>query len=662
MSSRLTRQLAVALLALAGATAAQANWFRNYTSPVQYQAGFTQVPDLDQRRDDLPGDGSMYCAPTTAVNWLAYIANHGYPFIRPGDESQAFWHSGGAYDDVTGLLLQMGMLMGTDPVEGTSGNGSMAGYRNWLALTDSEFFVNFHHVWLGGGTSTPRFDSIANWVNSGVPVAGVVGWYDDDGVTITRDGGHVFSVVGVERSGTERWLTFHDPADDRELDEQSEPTPLTFAIEPRVRFVQGLPRVVDKVVDYGSGYLDEYVAIRPLAGLATSSNGLQLVLAKPWRFSFDPDPVLDTFASPLGAQIADVAHCPLSLCSFLVTRPVPGVASSKLWRFDPVTRGYTELAALDDGKYLELDRFGRIHVLDGRTIRCLEVDPEDRVEEVATVVPPAPCDALAIDDLNDHLLVLCDGSVRPYALGDLGALPAVPVPAGAVLGGPASLSASPRDGAIFLTSELSPAVYRLDRQGGFRAIGQGLLARPRDVSVGDGDGVYVVDGATGLTLVFRQDPQSGDWVAFPQAPFAGLEVGRNLTVARSRTNFDPAIHTGPGYRNVLPPQTAASGVDAVPSGALPRLLAISNVAPNPFNPSTTIQLDLPRSEPVTLAVHDLGGRLVRTVWDGELAAGRHSLVWDGADARGAAAASGVYLVRLSTADGVQQTVKVTLSK
>jgi len=65
---------------------------------------------------------------------------------------------------------------------------------------------------------------------------------------------------------------------------------------------------------------------------------------------------------------------------------------------------------------------------------------------------------------------------------------------------------------------------------------------------------------------------------------------------------------------------------------------------------------------VTLAVHDLGGRLVRTLWDGALAAGRHSLVWDGVDARGAAAASGVYLVRLSTADGVQQTVKITLSK
>lgn len=662
MSSRIIRQLACAVALVAGATGAQANWFRSYTSPVQYETVFTQVPDFDQRRDDLMNLGRMYCAPTVAVNWMAYIANHGYPFINPGVGSQAFWHSVGSYDDVTAMLVQMGQLMSTSSINGTSGSGAMAGYRDWLALTNSEFFINFHQVWLDGGWNTPRFDAIAQWVNQGVPVAGVVGWYDDDGFSLTRDGGHVFSVVGVQRSGTERYLTFHDPADDADLNEQSAPTPRTFAIEPRVRSVQGLPRIVDKVVDYGSGYIDEYIAIRPLAGLAKSTDGTQLVLAKPWRFSFDPGPVLDAVDSPRGAQIADVAHCPLSLCSYVVTRPVPGVTLSKLWRFDPQTREYTELADLDDGKLVELDRFGRIHVLDGRIIRCLEVDPEDRVEEVATVVPPAPCDALAIDDLTDRLLVLCDGSVRPYAVGDLGALPVVPVPAGVVLGGAASLGVSPLDGAIYLTSELSPAVYRLDGQGGFLTIGQGLLTRPRDVSVGDGDGVYVVDGASGLTQVFRQDPQSGDWVPFPDAPFDRLDVGLGLKVARSRTNFDPALHSGPQFRNVLPPVASAAGVDDIPAGAPTMAVAISNVAPNPFNPSTTIQLDLPRREAVTLAVHDLGGRLVRTVWDGALAAGRHSLVWDGVDARGAAAASGVYLLRLSTADGVQQTVKITLSK
>ena len=63
--------------------------------------------------------------------------------------------------------------------------------------------------------------------------------------------------------------------------------------------------------------------------------------------------------------------------------------------------------------------------------------------------------------------------------------------------------------------------------------------------------------------------------------------------------------------------------------------------PNPFIPRTTIALDLPRAGAVSLKIYDLRGALVRTLVNERLAAGRHELVWDGADARGAAAASGV---------------------
>jgi hypothetical protein len=100
----------------------------------------------------------------------------------------------------------------------------------------------------------------------------------------------------------------------------------------------------------------------------------------------------------------------------------------------------------------------------------------------------------------------------------------------------------------------------------------------------------------------------------------------------------------------------------IPSLDLPESLEISIVAPNPFNPCTTVWLDIPRSGGVTLAVHDLHGRLVRTLLSGQMSEGRHPVVWDGMDDRGAQAPSGVYLVRLVTADGQQRAVKVTLSK
>ena len=57
---------------------------------------------------------------------------------------------------------------------------------------------------------------------------------------------------------------------------------------------------------------------------------------------------------------------------------------------------------------------------------------------------------------------------------------------------------------------------------------------------------------------------------------------------------------------------------------------------------------------VDLTVHDLRGRLVRTLAAGELAAGRHDLVWDGKTDHGAGAASGVYFLRLTAAGFAEQ--------
>jgi len=68
--------------------------------------------------------------------------------------------------------------------------------------------------------------------------------------------------------------------------------------------------------------------------------------------------------------------------------------------------------------------------------------------------------------------------------------------------------------------------------------------------------------------------------------------------------------------------------------------------PNPFNPATTIALDLPRDGAVSLQIYDLRGALVRTLLDERLAAGHHEVVWNGTDERGAAVASGVYFAEV----------------
>lgn len=82
---------------------------------------------------------------------------------------------------------------------------------------------------------------------------------------------------------------------------------------------------------------------------------------------------------------------------------------------------------------------------------------------------------------------------------------------------------------------------------------------------------------------------------------------------------------------------------------LPALFALEQNTPNPFNPRTTISFTLPRDEAVTLVVHDLAGRTVRTLLAGvALPSGTHDVVWNGDDDGGRPAAAGVYFYGVRT--------------
>ncbi len=87
----------------------------------------------------------------------------------------------------------------------------------------------------------------------------------------------------------------------------------------------------------------------------------------------------------------------------------------------------------------------------------------------------------------------------------------------------------------------------------------------------------------------------------------------------------------------------ASGTDVVQG----RRNALSHAHPNPFNPVTKIRFSLSEPGHVTIRVHDVSGRVVRTLIDETVASpGPGSVVWDGRDERGQRCASGVYFYRL----------------
>jgi hypothetical protein len=97
------------------------------------------------------------------------------------------------------------------------------------------------------------------------------------------------------------------------------------------------------------------------------------------------------------------------------------------------------------------------------------------------------------------------------------------------------------------------------------------------------------------------------------------------------------------------------------SSVAPNNYALGQNYPNPFNPSTTISFSVPTAGHVELAVYNTLGQKVRTLVSDVLAAGTHSVQWNGLDLNGNQVNTGVYFYRMSAGD-FSATHSMTLAK
>jgi hypothetical protein len=91
----------------------------------------------------------------------------------------------------------------------------------------------------------------------------------------------------------------------------------------------------------------------------------------------------------------------------------------------------------------------------------------------------------------------------------------------------------------------------------------------------------------------------------------------------------------------------------VPGSPEPRVAVLSRAFPNPFRTGTTVRYSMMEPGPVEIAIHDLTGRLVRTLEQGFREGGDHEAHWDGRDTSGRRVASGVYLYQLRAGTTVE---------
>jgi hypothetical protein len=161
-------------------------------------------------------------------------------------------------------------------------------------------------------------------------------------------------------------------------------------------------------------------------------------------------------------------------------------------------------------------------------------------------------------------------------------------------------------------------------------------------------------GGAGLGYRIGTSEEPRCWVTFegevwhPVSPDYEMAVSAVLGAAKS------------GAVLLLGHPSATDQSESDEESGMPRpLVASLRAVPNPFNPQTEVRFTLPRDGQATVSVYDIRGRLVKRLHAGELAAGEHTVAWDGRNRGGRQQPSGVYVARLE-AGSLRLSCRLTL--
>jgi hypothetical protein len=172
---------------------------------------------------------------------------------------------------------------------------------------------------------------------------------------------------------------------------------------------------------------------------------------------------------------------------------------------------------------------------------------------------------------------------------------------------------------------------------------------------------------------WRQGPCSG--YQYDYRPEAGylewpLAVTQNEAGREARLRFTESGRLPAGYRAYLVDRKLGSGTEIADGTVVtvtgsrefavvcsdkalgdlhlkPLAFGMERLYPNPFGGTATISYQVPRAGKVSLKVYNVAGQLVRTLVNGEEAAGYYGVRWNGRNEGAQAAASGLYIVRLT---------------
>ncbi|MBU0508575.1 carboxypeptidase regulatory-like domain-containing protein [bacterium] len=175
--------------------------------------------------------------------------------------------------------------------------------------------------------------------------------------------------------------------------------------------------------------------------------------------------------------------------------------------------------------------------------------------------------------------------------------------------------------------------------------GQTVLLTNQNGGSGEDYEMTTFDDEALIPVRFGQPPFNGSFIPEePLSAFNGLDVQGAWTLTlEDLAGGDDGVLLEWGI--LITP-----ALDALDPGtpATAREFALLGNYPNPFNSRTIIRYSVPQTLPISLRLYNVLGQEVATLLQARVEAGVYSVTWDGRDARGVDAASGLYLVRLES--------------
>ncbi|MCA9732227.1 VCBS repeat-containing protein [candidate division KSB1 bacterium] len=96
-----------------------------------------------------------------------------------------------------------------------------------------------------------------------------------------------------------------------------------------------------------------------------------------------------------------------------------------------------------------------------------------------------------------------------------------------------------------------------------------------------------------------------------------------------------------------------------PALHVPEEFSVSANYPNPFNPQTRFDVQLPQDADITAHIFNTSGQNIAVIFSGPLQAGSTTLTWNGRQQNGLPAASGVYILRVNAAFSTGKNILTT---